>query len=286
MTNNLWNDFKFKFFKSGSPVLLYIGINVLVFIGFALVSVILFFVGKAGLTANFINNYLAFPANADLWLSRLYTLLTYQFFHADFFHILFNLLWLYWMGLILLDFIKPRQFHFIYLSGGIIGALFFALIFNLVPVYASLANQATIIGSSAAVMAVFSAVVTLVPNYSLRLLFFGDVKIKYLFLVYIILDIMGTSSTNAGGNLAHLGGAFLGFIYIKLLQNGTDLSAVFKAKPKFKVVKNTQHKPKTNTAATVVNQQEIDAILDKISSSGYDKLTKEEKETLFRASKD
>lgn len=286
MTNNLWNDFKLKFFKSGSPVLFYIGINVLIFIGSAFVSVILFFAGKSALTANFINTYLAFPANADLWLSRFYTLLSYQFFHADFFHILFNLLWLYWMGQILSDFIKPRQFHFIYLTGGIVGALFFALIFNVVPVYNSIANQATIIGSSAAVMAVFSATVTLVPNYSLRLLFFGDVKIKYLFLVYIILDIMGTSSTNAGGNLAHLGGAFLGFSYIKLLQNGTDLSVVFKAKSKFKVVKNTQHQPKTKIAATVTNQQEIDAILDKISSSGYDKLTKEEKETLFRASKD
>ena len=220
-----------------------------------------------------------------MWVTHFYTLVTYQFLHADFFHILFNLLWLYWIGQLLLDFIKPRQFHFIYLMGGIFGALFFALLFNLLSAYSLSVNQATIIGSSASVMAIFAALVTLVPNYSIRLMFFGDVKVKYLLLAYIILDLLGTSSTNAGGSIAHLGGVLFGFVYIKFLQNGTDLSTIFKAKPKFKVVKNTQVKS-NKTKPSGVNQQEIDAILDKISASGYDKLTKEEKETLFRASKD
>ena len=284
MISNLWNDFKFKFLKSGNPALFYVGLNVLVFIAFSFVSVICFFIGKNGQSIGFINDYLAFPAAPHLWAAHFYTLLTYQFLHADFFHILFNMLWLYWMGQLLLDFIKPRQFHFLYLLGGIFGALFFALLFNLLPVYSVSVNQATIIGSSASVMAIFAALVTLVPNYSIRLMFFGDVKVKYLLLAYIVLDIVGTSSTNAGGSIAHLGGALFGFVYIKFLQNGTDLSTIFKAKPKFKVVKNTQAKPNF-TKPSGVNQQEIDAILDKISASGYDKLTKEEKETLFRASK-
>lgn len=94
------------------------------------------------------------------------------------------------------------------------------------------------------------------------------------------MDILGTTGTNAGGSLAHLGGALFGFVYIKLLQNGTDLSSVFKKKPKLKVVRNDTFKPKN----TGVNQKDVDAILDKISQSGYDKLTKEEKETLFKAS--
>lgn len=285
MTSNLWDDVKLKVFKSGNPVFFYVGLNAFIFIAFAFISTTCFFIGKNGLTTGFINDYLAFPAAPHLWVTHFYTLVTYQFLHADFFHILFNLLWLYWIGQLLLDFIKPRQFHFIYLMGGIFGALFFALLFNLLPVYNTSVNQATIIGSSASVMAIFAALATLVPNYSIRLMFFGDVKVKYLLLAYIILDLLGTSSNNAGGSIAHLGGVLFGFVYIKFLQNGTDLSTIFKAKPKFKVVKNTQVKS-NKTKPSGVNQQEIDAILDKISASGYDKLTKEEKDTLFRASKD
>ncbi|KQB99765.1 rhomboid family intramembrane serine protease [Pedobacter sp. Hv1] len=281
MNNSLWSDLKLKLFKSGNPVLLYIGINALIFIVFSLLSVVFFFAKMPGVVDGFINEYLAFPSSPDLWLTRFYTLLTYQFFHRDFFHVLFNLLWLYWMGQIFLDFVKPRQFHFVYLGGGILGAIFYALIYNLVPVFQPVANSSTVVGSSAAVMAVFAAAATLVPNYSIRLLFVGDVKIKYLLFVYVILDIIAMQSYNAGGSIAHLGGALFGFVYVKLLQNGTDLSSVFKKKPKLKVVKNNKTEKNTNT----VNQKEIDLILDKISKSGYDQLSRAEKETLFKASK-
>jgi membrane associated rhomboid family serine protease len=280
MNSNLWYDFKLKFFKSGNPVFLYIGINILIFILVSLASVIVFFAGYQGLINGLINEYLAFPSIPNLWLSHFYTVLTYQFFHADFFHILFNMLWLYWMGQLLLDFIKPRQFHFLYIGGGILGAVFYALIFTVVPVFKTTTNI-PLIGASACVMAIFTALVTLVPNYSIRLLFVGEIKIKYLLLVYILLDLIGTTSPNAGGSLAHLGGVLFGFVYVKLLQNGTDLSVIFKKKPKLKVVRNNEPKKQTSN----VNQKEIDAILDKISKNGYDKLSKEEKETLFKASK-
>jgi membrane associated rhomboid family serine protease len=281
MTNNLWSDLKLKFFKSGNPVLLYIGINAAIFVVVSLLSVIFYFAGNRGFIDALVTDYLAFPAAPGLWLTHIYTLLTYQFFHADFFHVLFNMLWLFWMGQIFADFVKPRQFHFVYLGGGILGAVFFAIIFNLVPVFQNSVSGATLIGSSAAVMAVFTAAATLVPNYSLRLMFVGEVKIKYLLLVYIFLDLIGTTQINAGGSLSHLGGALFGFTYIKLLQSGTDLSAVFKKKPKLKVVKNETPTKSSN----IINQREVDAILDKISKSGYDKLSKEEKETLFKASK-
>ncbi|WP_316785596.1 rhomboid family intramembrane serine protease [Pedobacter frigiditerrae] len=281
MTNNIWNDLKLKFFKSGNPVMLYIGINAAIFVVVSLLSVIFYFLGQERVIYDFVKSYLAFPSASNLWLTRFYTVLTYQFFHADFFHILFNLLWLYWMGQIFLDFVKPRQFHFVYLGGGILGAIFFALIFNLVPVYQPSVGEATLKGSSAAVMAVFTAAATLVPNYSLRLMFFGEVKIKYLLFVYIFLDFIGVKEANAGGSLAHLGGALFGFTYVKLLQSGTDLSAIFKKKPKLRVVKNDAPKK----SQSMVNQKEVDAILDKISKTGYDKLTKEEKDTLFKASK-
>lgn len=281
MNNSLWAELKLKLFKSGNPVLLYIGVNALIFVVFSLISVVFFFAKMPDAVAGFINDYLAFPSSPALWPTRFYTLLTYQFFHQGVFHILFNLLWLYWMGQIFLDFVKPRQFHFVYLGGGILGGIFFALIYNLVPVYQPLVSESTVIGSSAAVMAVFAAAVTLVPNYSIRLMFIGDVKIKYLLLVYIILDMIAMQSANAGGSLAHLGGALFGFLYIKFLQKGTDLSSIFKKKPKLKVVKNNNVKQQTNT----VNQKEIDLILDKISKTGYDKLSRAEKETLFKASK-
>ncbi|TCC94378.1 rhomboid family intramembrane serine protease [Pedobacter frigiditerrae] len=280
MTNNIWNDLKLKFFKSGNPVMLYIGVNAAIFVVVSLLSVIFYYSGREGFIDAVVNEYLGFPSASRFWLSRFYTVLTYQFFHDGFFHILFNMLWLYWMGQIFLDFVKPRQFHFVYICGGILGAIFYALIFNIVPVFIT-SVSIPLIGSSAAVMAVFTAAATLVPNYSLRLMFVGEVKIKYLLLVYILLDLIGTTKMNAGGSLSHLGGALFGFVYVKLLQGGTDLSTIFKKKPKLRVVKNESPKK----AQGMVNQKEVDAILDKISKTGYDKLTKEEKETLFKASK-
>jgi membrane associated rhomboid family serine protease len=279
MNRGLWHDLHIKFFKSGSPAMAYIGINALIFIAASLLGVVMTFSGQKGWVALQIQEYFAFPAAINSLPVRFYTILTYQFFHADFFHILFNMLWLYWIGQIFLSFLKPRQFHFVYLGGGILGALTFLLLFYTIPVFSN--QNATLIGSSACVMAILTATATLVPDYSFRLLLIGEVKLKYLILVYILLDIFGTAGANAGGSIAHLGGALFGFIYIKLLQNGKDWSRMFKRKPKLKVVKNNAPKNR----GEMVNQQEIDRVLDKISKSGYDQLTKEEKEILFKASK-
>ena len=187
---NMWSDFKRKFLKSGNPALFYIGVNAMIFVVGALAGLASFLSGSRGAIDALVTQYFAFPANPSLWLSRCYTLISYQFFHADFFHILFNMLWLYWMGQLLLDFVKPRQFHLVYLGGGIFGALFFALIFNLIPVFQPYASGATVIGASAAVMAVFTALATLVPDYHIRLLFIGDVKIKYLLFDIFLSDLV------------------------------------------------------------------------------------------------
>ncbi|MEJ5993082.1 rhomboid family intramembrane serine protease [Pedobacter sp. Du54] len=279
MNRGLLHDLHLKFFKSGSPAMLYIGINVLIFILASLLGVFAVFAGNRGWADFQIQTYFAFPADLDSLPTRFYTLLTYQFFHDGLFHILFNMLWLYWIGQIFLDFLKPRQFHFVYIGGGIFGALFFMLLFNFVPAFS--AQKATLIGSSASVMAILGATTTLVPDYSFRLLLIGEVKLKYLALAYVFLDILGTAGDNAGGSIAHLGGALFGFIFIKLLQNGKDWSTIFKRKPKLKVVRNKA----PEKSEIFVNQKDIDAILDKISKSGYDQLSKEEKETLFKASK-
>lgn len=291
MNSHLFKDLKHKVFHSGNPSYLYIGISTLVFIIVALVNVPFFLSGNGGLIYDgFIRNYFGFPAALGALPERFYTLLTYQFFHQNLLHLLFNMLWLYWLGRIFLDFLNPRQFHFVYLGGGFLGAALFALAFNIFPVFSS-ASEATIIGASAAVMAIVIATATLVPDYSIRLLFFGNVKLKYLAVAYIVLDLIGTSSTNAGGSFSHIGGAIMGFTYIKMLQNGTDWSNLFKKKSKLRVVRDRPSK-KTDSVTrppkrqgTVVDQREIDEILDKISRSGYDQLTREEKETLFKASK-
>jgi len=284
MNNSVFQDIKNKIFHSGNPSYLYIGINTLVFVVVALINVPVFLSGHSGNFDGIIREYFGFPASLTKLPTRFYTVLTYQFFHEGFLHFLFNMLWLYWVGRIFLDFLKPRQFHFVYLAGGFAGAILFALAFNIFPVFIGSISEGSVIGSSAAVMAIIVATATLVPDYSIRLLLFGDVKLKYLAIAYILLDLIGTTSQNAGGSFAHIGGAIIGFTYIKLLQNGTDWSNLFKKKPKLRVVKNNSPKSSVKKKEPSVDQNEIDAILDKISKSGYDKLTREEKETLFKAS--
>lgn len=287
MNSNLLKDLKFKVFQSGNPVFFYIGINVLIFVVIALLNIPFFLSGKGGIAYDaLIREYVGFPAALSKLPLRFYTIITYQFFHDGLWHILFNMLWLFWLGNIFIDFLKPRQFHFVYLAGGVAGALFYLFAYNVFPVFAEVLPNATVIGSSAAVMAVIVATATLLPDYSMRLLLLGDVKLKYLALAYVVLDLIGIASKDAGGSFAHIGGAVLGFTYIKLLKGGADWSNIFKRKPKLKVVKNDSVKQTGRKQNDGVNQEEIDRILDKISKTGYDKLTRQEKETLFKASKD
>jgi membrane associated rhomboid family serine protease len=285
MSSTLIEDLKYKIFRSGNPVFFYIGINAIVFIIAALIGVVVFLSGQSNSgIAEFTREYFAFPASFSMFPYRFYTLITYQFFHHDFFHVLFNMLWLYWMGEIFISFLKPRQFHFVYLGGGIMGAIFFAAAYHIFPAFSANIESASIIGASAAVMAIVVATATLVPEYTMSLLFLGNVKLKYLALGYIVLSLIQIPTGNAGGSISHLGGAFFGFFYIKLLKGGTDWSTIFKKKPNLKVVKNESYNKPGRPSFTVA-QQEVDAILDKISKHGYDKLTKAEKETLFKASK-
>ena len=284
MNNNVFQDLKSKVFLSGNPLYLYIGINAIVFVLVALIGLFTFLMQSSFSINEFISEYLALPASFALLPQRFYTIITYIFFHADFFHLLFNMLALFWFGNVFMNFLSSRQFHFVFLAGGLAGAFFFVAALNIFPAFSASVNSSNVIGASAAVMAIIVATATLVPNYAFFLLFFGEVKIKYIAIVYFVLDIIGATSTNAGGSLAHIGGALLGFIYIKRLQSGSDWSKIFERKPKLRVVRN--EKPVQKPAGNGVSQQEIDSILDKISSSGYDKLTAAEKEKLFKASKD
>lgn len=284
MNNNVLKDLGTKVFRSGNPVSLYIGINVIIFIATALLALISFFSGSKINIYETVRTYLALPAAFSSFPNRFYTVITYMFFHADFFHILFNMIALFWFGQIFMNFLKSRQFHFIFWAGGLAGALVYLLGLNLIPVFKDSLAGASVIGSSAAVMAIISATATLVPNYGIFLMLLGEVKIKYLAIAYFVLDILSLGSANAGGSFAHIGGAILGFVFIKSLQSGNDWSRIFEKKPKLRVVKNEQPIKKPDFKG--VTQKEVDEILDKISKSGYDKLTATEKEKLFKASKD
>ncbi|MGY0040114.1 rhomboid family intramembrane serine protease [Pedobacter sp. NJ-S-72] len=284
---NLLAELKYKVFQSGNPVFFYIGINTIIYVAVALFGVTYFLAGNTSIRFfDYLSEYVAFPAALPKLPFRFYTILTYQFFHTDIFHILFNMLWLFWMGRIFLDFLKPRQFHFVYLAGGMMGAVIYALAYNIFPAFASSVYAATIVGSSASVMAIAVATATLLPDYTMNLMFIGNVKLKYLLMAYIVIDLISIASQNPGGSFAHLGGALLGFVYIKLLQGGNDLSGWFERKPVLKVVKNDKPNPGARNKTGKVNQKEVDAVLDKVSKSGYDKLSKAEKEILFKASKD
>lgn len=225
-----------------------------------------------------------------------WTLISYAFVHANFLHLLFNLLILNFASRLFLTFFTQKQFFGLYLLAAIFAGLVFVGAFFLLGI------PAPLVGASAAIMAIVFASATYAPMYQLRLLLIGNVKLWHIAAVFLILDLVQLPANNMGGHIAHLGGAFFGFLYIKLLQNGTDLSLIvtrvldffanlFKPKKStpFKKVHRNPIKPQQKTASKIVTkdktQQQIDEILDKISQSGYDSLTKEEKEFLFKAGK-
>ena len=208
-----------------------------------------------------------------------------MFMHADIWHILFNMLWLYWFGQIFEEFLGKKRTIGLYLLGGLAGGILFVVAFNLLPLFSYVKQVSHVVGASASVMAVVVAAATIAPNYSINLMIIGPVKIKWITLFYVALDFLSTTGPNAGGQIAHLGGALIGFIYVKQLQSGNDwitgITQLFKRKSKLKVVSTNRDK----TIPVKPRQEEIDAILDKISQNGYDSLNKHEKEILFRASK-
>jgi membrane associated rhomboid family serine protease len=285
--NSLWQDIRYKVLQSGSRINLLIGINILVFLLINIPSVILGLLGNDMLNG-FAAEYLALPANLSKLAIRFWTPITYMFMHAGVFHILFNMIWLYWMGQIFEEYLGNKRLVGLYLMGGLAGAVFFVAAYNLFPAFSGTPLMyATVVGASASVTAIVIATATLLPDYTIYMMFLGPVKLKWIALFFIVIDFLSIAGPNAGGEIAHLGGALFGFIYIKQLSRGNDLGRpvdqLFNTPPKVKVV--SQNKTYQQQAPSVPRQEEIDHILDKISQSGYESLNKHEKEVLFRASK-
>jgi membrane associated rhomboid family serine protease len=225
---------------------------------------------------------------ASLFLKP-WTIISYGFLHDGFLHVLFNLITLYFIGNLFLEYFSQKQLLTFYILGSFFGGILYLLSQNYFPLFEE--KSSLLVGASAGISAIFIGIATYIPNYQLKIRFIGFVKLWHLAAVYIIFDILGLVGGNAGGNFAHLGGSLFGFLYVNQASNKEILIFnkilsffKFKKKPLKTVYKSKKTTPKSTTN-TSLNQKEIDKILDKISKSGYDTLTKEEKEFLFKQGK-
>lgn len=289
----IWDDIK-RTFHSGNSLIKLIYINIGVFLLVSLAAIIGFLLSNPAVSEITIAQ-LAVPASLKTLLIKPWTLLTYMFTHKDIWHILFNLLWLYWFGRIFLEYLDQRKLVGVYILGGISGALVYVLSFNIFPAFTGVVSESVAIGASASVMAVVIAISAYVPDYQVNLLLLGRVKIKYMALAIFVLTSVMDFSVNSGGKLAHIGGAILGYIYALNLKRGRDpgkgvnrvidfFATIFKPRKKMKV---TYKKPASDydfNKRKAEHQERINKILDKISKGGYDSLTKEEKDILFSES--
>jgi len=278
-------------FKEGTSLIKLIYINLAVFVIAKIITVffILFTVDFS------LINYLAVPADFSKLLTRPWTIITYMFYHESFLHILFNLLWLYWFGRIFLRYLDQKKLLNIYLLGGISGGFLYMLAYNAFPAFKPSVPVSAALGASAGVIAVVVAISFYVPNYNLNLMFIGPVKLKYIALVTILLDIMGIGGGNAGGHIAHLGGALFGYLFTLQYKSGKELGkgfgkfldslfTFFKPRKRMKVSYKKPVNDFEYNKQKADDQKEIDRILDKIAKSGYKSLTKAEKEQLFKIS--
>jgi membrane associated rhomboid family serine protease len=297
MSNPFFDDIKNQY-KNGSVLIKLIFVNVAVFLGLHLFGLLAWFF-RVSNGSRLVVEWLALPADVSQLLFKPWTIISYMFLHEGVLHILFNMIVLYFGGTIFLNYLNGKKLVVTYLLGGLAGGLIYILAFNLLPIFNQVYTVSIALGASASVMAILVAAATYVPNYMVRLIFLGNVKFKHIAIGYVLLDLISIPQGNAGGHIAHIGGALFGFIYIQQLKKGKDftlgfsrfldmLKSMLKPNKKMKVVYKNQGKTKTDQSYNnqkMDNQKKVDAILDKISKSGYESLTGEEKAILFDASK-
>jgi|YNPMSStandDraft_1061717.scaffolds.fasta_scaffold00336_12 membrane associated rhomboid family serine protease len=277
-----WHKFKYGNYLTK---ILYINIAVYVIIGVFRVFLFLLKIGNQGLY--YPPNYLMLPADINTILLMPWTIITYMFTHEELLHILFNMLWLYWFGKIFIDYLGSKKLLHTYIFGGLLGGCFYILAFNIFPIFQDVLLTSRALGASASVLAIVVAISFYIPNYTLNLLFLGQVKIKHIAIFTIIIDFLSIASENSGGHIAHLGGAFYGALYGLLLRTNKFKMPSFKinwksnkkrTKKNVRFMKDDEYNYEKAKA-----QKEIDAILDKIAKHGYNSLSDKEKETLFKA---
>ncbi len=278
-------------FKEGSILTQLIFINAGVFIVIRLTMVFLKLFNQPPFS---FLSYLELSSDPIVFLHKPWTLLSYMFVHIDFLHILFNMLWLYWFGKIFMSFFNPRQLGGLYILGGIAGGLLYLLLSNTLPYFRE-QDASGMIGASAAIMAIVFGISFYNKNLEINLLFIGRIKLIYLAWLVLVVDLLLLTSENAGGHMAHLGGALLGIWFASRMQTGKDLTApmnrlldkvvnLFRRKPKMTVTYKRSETDYEYNARKNRENANLDAILDKLKRSGYDSLTAEEKKSLFDAS--
>jgi membrane associated rhomboid family serine protease len=281
-----------RFFKTNDALVGLITVNTAVFVLYHAVH--LFYFLFAATDRFTLYHWLATPTDLHTLLTRPWTLVTYMFFHQELLHIAINMLWLWFFGRIFRMYFSGWQLVNVYILGGLSGVLLYIFSYNVFPVFAEARHFAAICGASAGVLAAVTAISCYVPKYTINLLIFGRVKLIYIALFSVILDVISIStSNNAGGHIAHLGGALFGCLFAVNMRRGKDitlrfgrfcawLGSLFTPKPKLRVAyKRPPADDREYNRQKNMNQQEIDRILDKISKGGYDSLTRQEKETLF-----
>lgn len=298
---------KSRFMAANMPMR-FIYINVAIFVVVKVMALVMLL---CGLDSNAVLSYVELPTNISCLATQPWTVVTYMFVHYDIMHILFNMLWLYWFGALFLEYFNARQFVGLYLLGGLGGALFYVLAYNVFPYFSG--QNGMMIGASASILAIVAAMAVRAPEYKLNLLLVGAVSLKWVAIITLFIDFISIDTANAGGHIAHLGGAAVGALMGYVARNGRDITApinsfidwivnVFRRGQNIKVgshhkkkqwknpfIKTTKQSPKTaprdNRRMSSADEAELDAILAKIKQSGYKSLTADEKKRLFEVSR-
>ena len=289
--NSPFNQVK-TFFNQNNIIVKLIKINIAVWLVINAFNIYLYLYGDKG--NNILVTWLAVPASIDSLITRPWTLFTYMFLHEEIMHLFMNMLMLYFGGVLFMQFLDARKLLNTYIFGGLTGSLFYVIAFNIFPIFHNVIPFSVALGASASVLAIIVAAATYAPEFSVPLILIGNVKLKYIAIVFVLLDLTSIKGANPGGHIAHLGGAFYGFMMAYNLRHSLfkvptiNLNKIFSRKPKMKYTKTEQPKrPLSDDEYNRIKaekQKVIDAILDKISKKGYDSLSKEEKEILFKSS--
>lgn len=283
-------------YKNGDVLVKLLFINIAVFLILKVIGIIflLFDIKAVDLIT-----FLGVPSELSQLLNRFWTLFSYMFVHEQFWHLLFNMLWLYWFGRIFLQYFSGRTLGSLYILGGFAGAFLYVFAFNTIPYFVGMGHS-WMIGASAAVMAIVMGASFYRPNVKLNLLLLGQVKIVYIAIGVFLIDFLSLGSgTNEGGHVAHIGGAIAGYIFAWQYRNGHDITGWVskildglanltkprRKKPKMNVEYRRKETDMEYNERKYSEQAEIDAILDKLKKSGYSNLSPEEKKKLFDASK-
>ena len=291
----------YKKYRGSDVVGKFIFVNVALYVLLLFIGVFSVLFNAGSLSADVLS-FVELPASLGELALRPWTVFTYMFIHAGLWHILWNMFALYFFGKIFLNFYSVRHFVGIYILGGLFGALFFVLAYNLFPYFGPYLPFSRLVGASAAVLAVVVAAAVRSPQYRINLMFVGSVKLSTFALVVVAMSFLMLSGENAGGNFAHIGGAFAGWLVADMLNKGKDLTQVVngpidwlsslivrlrtprKKKTKFTYTRGGRSADYEYNARKKADEAEVDRILEKVKKGGYASLSEEEKKRLFEAS--